>query len=227
MQSVKILKSPIKSHRTHISQLNSILHITPSFLKLLILILGVFLPARIPEHLILKHAKWCRTQTPGKIQKTSSQRAAGCPQRRSLPSKFKHKEILQTNIITKITFLINIITVLTENFTRGSNKIVCFGIFIYDSNQELTFNIQLSLPPGNKVKPSLMSFCKCYGARKQSAEAAPAFPGCLSHGPIKKRRNVWFSSEVEGEKVRSSYIHANSHLLFIHFPTCSKLLEHF
>lgn len=79
-----------------------------------------------------------------------------------------------------------ITTVLTENFTGGSNEVVCFGIFIYDSNQELTFNIKLSLPPGNKVKPSLMSFCKCYGARKQRAEAAPAFPCGLSHVEIKK-----------------------------------------
>lgn len=73
------------------------------------------------------------------------------------------------------------VLLLTEDFTCGSNEIVCFGIFIYDSNQELTFNIKLSLPPGNKVKPSLMSFCKCYGARKQSAGAAPAFPfySCL------------------------------------------------
>lgn len=39
---------------------------------------------------------------------------------------------------------------LTENFTCSSNKIVCFGIFIYDSNQELTLDIELSLPPENK-----------------------------------------------------------------------------
>lgn len=42
MQSVKILKSPINSHKTHKSQINSILHINPSFLKLLILIMVFF-----------------------------------------------------------------------------------------------------------------------------------------------------------------------------------------
>lgn len=45
---------------------------------------------------------------------------------------------------------------LTKNFTCSSNKIVCFGIFVYDSNQELTLDIKLSLPPENKVK-SLMT----------------------------------------------------------------------
>lgn len=69
----------------------------------------------------------------------------------------------------KTTFL------LTENFARGSNKIICFGIFIYDSNQELTFDIELSLPPENKVEPSLTSYCKCYGTSKQSAEASYTF----------------------------------------------------
>lgn len=36
---------------------------------------------------------------------------------------------------------------LTKNFTGGGNEIVCFGIFVYDSNQELTLDIKLSLPP--------------------------------------------------------------------------------
>lgn len=46
---------------------------------------------------------------------------------------------------------------LTENFTCGCDKIICFGIFIYNSNKELTLNIKLSLPPENKVKLLLMS----------------------------------------------------------------------
>lgn len=57
---------------------------------------------------------------------------------------------------------------LTEDFTCSTNKIVCFGIFIYDSNQELTFNVELSLPPENKVKPSLLSYSKCHSRSKQS-----------------------------------------------------------
>lgn len=51
----------------------------------------LFLPARIPERLILKHVKWCHIQTPGKIQKTSSQTAAGCRLHRSLHRKFKYQ----------------------------------------------------------------------------------------------------------------------------------------
>lgn len=47
---------------------------------------------------------------------------------------------------------------LTKNFTCSGNEIVCFGIFVYDSNQELTLDIKLSLPPENKVKSSLMSY---------------------------------------------------------------------
>lgn len=39
---------------------------------------------------------------------------------------------------------------LTKNFTGSGNEIVCFGIFIYDSNQELTLDIKLSLPPGKQ-----------------------------------------------------------------------------
>lgn len=49
---------------------------------------------------------------------------------------------------------------LTKNFTCSGNEIVCFGIFVYDSNQELTLDIKLSLPPENKVKSSLMSYWK-------------------------------------------------------------------
>lgn len=51
---------------------------------------------------------------------------------------------------------------LTENFTCSSNKIICFAIFIYDSNKELTLDIELSLPPENKVKPLFMSYSKCH-----------------------------------------------------------------
>lgn len=39
---------------------------------------------------------------------------------------------------------------LTKNFTGGGNQVVCFGIFVYDSNQELTLDIKLSLPPGKQ-----------------------------------------------------------------------------
>lgn len=142
----------------------------------------LLLPARIPERLILKHAKWCHIQTPGKIQKTSSQTAAGCRLHRSLQRKFQH-EWSSPNYHYKKCFWISNqkkkkktnFFLLTENFTCSCNKIICFGIFIYDSNQELTFNIKLSLPPENKVKPSLMSYCKCYGMSKQSAEATYVF----------------------------------------------------
>lgn len=50
---------------------------------------------------------------------------------------------------------------LTENFTCSGDKIICFGIFIYDSNEELTLNIKLGLPPENKVK-LLFTHCKCH-----------------------------------------------------------------
>lgn len=110
----------------------------------------------------------------------------------------------------KTTFL------LTENFTCSSNKIICFGIFIYDSNQELTFNIELSLPPENKVEPSLTSYCKCYGTSKQSAEASYRFSlySCLlllvaDHREILKKKGSVQSFSLDT------------------FPTCHKLLEHF
>lgn len=45
---------------------------------------GDSLPARIPEHLIPTHARWCHIPTPGKIQKTSSQTTARCLRHRSL-----------------------------------------------------------------------------------------------------------------------------------------------
>lgn len=45
---------------------------------------GESLPARIPEHLILTHARWCHIPTLGKIQKTSSQTTARCLPHRSL-----------------------------------------------------------------------------------------------------------------------------------------------
>lgn len=40
----------------------------------------------------------------------------------------------------------------TENFTRRSNKIVCFGVFINDPHKELTLNIELCLPPVIKMR---------------------------------------------------------------------------
>lgn len=46
---------------------------------------------------------------------------------------------------------------LTEDFTGRSNEVVCFPIFIYDSNKELTLNIELSLLPENKVKLTILS----------------------------------------------------------------------
>lgn len=45
---------------------------------------GESLPARIPEHSILTHARWCHIPTLGRIQKTSSQTTARCLQHRSL-----------------------------------------------------------------------------------------------------------------------------------------------
>lgn len=61
-----------------------------------------------------------------------------------------------------------IVLLLTENFACSCNKIICFGILIYDSNEELALNIKLSLPPENKGKLLLKSYSKCHSRSKQS-----------------------------------------------------------
>lgn len=55
--------------------------------------------------------------------------------------------------------------VLTENFTCSSDKIVRFGVFIYDSNEELTLDIKLGLSPENKVKLLLLNHRKRHSSK--------------------------------------------------------------
>lgn len=61
-----------------------------------------------------------------------------------------------------------VVLLLTKNFACSCNKIICFGILIYDSNEELALNIKLSLPPENKGKLLLTSYSKCHSRSKQS-----------------------------------------------------------
>lgn len=62
---------------------------------------------------------------------------------------------------------------LTENFTCSGDKVVCFGVIVYDSHKELTLNVKLSLPPENKAK--LLFFSRSRNQCGQNAQAAKSF----------------------------------------------------
>ena len=104
-------------------------------------------------------------------------------------------------LTNKIGFLISTIrqkkkeSLLTENFTCSSNKIICFGIFIYDSNQELTFDIELSLPPGNKVEPSLRATAN---VTTQVNSQRQMFPSLVPAFGVADRRKTFLKKEAFG-----------------------------
>lgn len=112
------------------------------------------LPAGTPGHLSPAHVIWCHSPTPGKTQKTSSQTSARFLLHRPLKNRNRLINHLFISLIISLLFTFATQTKhlqpLTQNFTCSRNKIVGFSIFVYDSNKELTLNVELSLPPANR-----------------------------------------------------------------------------
>lgn len=80
------------------------------------------------------------------------------------------------NKLVQVKYLVfqNMIKKHTENFACSSNKVVCFGIFIYDSDKELTLYIELRLPPDNRKKKiellDIILTCDYYLCNKETVD---------------------------------------------------------